>query len=89
MISGGRLGDRYGRRRMFTVGLALFTAASALCGLAPSMAFLVAARVLQGAAGAMMTPQVLAILGTVYAGRRRGPSRPTAWQWGSPRCSAS
>jgi MFS family permease len=71
MISGGRLGDLYGRRRMFTVGLALFTLTSALCGLAPSMAFLVTARVLQGAAGAMMTPQVLAILGTVYAGHRR------------------
>ena len=72
MISGGRLGDLYGRRRLFTAGLALFTLTSAGCGLAPSAAFLVAARVLQGAAGALMTPQVLAIIGTVYAGARRG-----------------
>ena len=71
MISGGRLGDLHGRRRMFTMGLALFTLTSALCGLAPTTAFLVTARVLQGTAGAMMTPQVLAILGTVYAGHRR------------------
>jgi EmrB/QacA subfamily drug resistance transporter len=72
MISGGRLGDLYGRRRLFTIGLAAFTLASAACGFAPSASFLVVVRVLQGAAGALMTPQVLAILGTVYAGARRG-----------------
>jgi len=71
MISGGRLGDLYGRRRMFTLGLALFTLTSAACGLAPNAGFLVVARVLQGAAGALMTPQVLAILGSVYGGARR------------------
>jgi EmrB/QacA subfamily drug resistance transporter len=71
MISGGRLGDLYGRRRMFTLGLALFTLTSAGCGLAPSAGLLVTARVLQGVAGALMTPQVLAILGTVYTGERR------------------
>jgi MFS family permease len=71
MITGGRLGDLYGRRRMFAIGLALFTVTSAACGLAPNATFLVVARVLQGAAGAMMTPQVLAILGTVYSGERR------------------
>ncbi len=71
MISGGRLGDLYGRRRMFTIGLALFTLTSLACGLAPNAAFLVLARVLQGAAGALLTPQVLAILGTVYTGRWR------------------
>jgi MFS family permease len=72
MIRGGRLGDLYGRRRLFIIGLVLFTLTSAACGLAPSAGFLVTARVLQGAAGAMMTPQVLAILSTVYAGTRRG-----------------
>jgi EmrB/QacA subfamily drug resistance transporter len=72
MITGGRLGDLYGRRRMFTVGLALFTLTSAACGLAPTAALLVGARLLQGAAGALLTPQVLAILGTVYDGARRG-----------------
>ncbi|HEY1642655.1 MAG TPA: MFS transporter [Streptosporangiaceae bacterium] len=72
MISGGRLGDLYGRRRMFSIGLALFTLTSAACGLAPSAGFLVVARILQGAAGALLTPQVLAILGTTYDGARRG-----------------
>lgn len=71
MISGGRLGDLYGRRRMFTIGLVLFTLTSIACGLAPSAGALVAARVVQGGAGALMTPQVLAILGTVYIGSQR------------------
>jgi EmrB/QacA subfamily drug resistance transporter len=71
MITGGRLGDLYGRRRMFMAGLALFTLTSAACGLAPSAGLLIGARVLQGAAGALMTPQVLAIIGVVYAGPRR------------------
>ncbi|SHN45172.1 MFS transporter [Cryptosporangium aurantiacum] len=71
MITGGRLGDLYGRRRMFAIGLALFALASAACGLAPTTETLVIARALQGAAGAMLTPQVLAILGTVYEGPRR------------------
>ena len=71
MITGGRLGDLYGRRRMFTIGLALFTVTSAACGLAPNSELLVAARVAQGAAGALMTPQVLAILGTIYTGVHR------------------
>jgi EmrB/QacA subfamily drug resistance transporter len=72
MITGGRLGDMYGRRRMFSLGLVLFTLTSLGCGLAPTAGVLVVARVLQGAAGALLTPQVLAILGTVYAGARRG-----------------
>jgi EmrB/QacA subfamily drug resistance transporter len=71
MISGGRLGDLYGRRRLFMLGLALFTLTSLACGLAPSAGLLVVARILQGAAGALLTPQVLAILGTVYTGQRR------------------
>ncbi|MCW2523728.1 MAG: major facilitator superfamily 1 [Frankiales bacterium] len=71
MISGGRLGDLYGRRRMFIIGLALFTLTSAACGLAPNAGLLVTARVAQGAAGALMTPQVLAILGTMYTGAHR------------------
>lgn len=71
MITGGRLGDIYGRRRMFALGLVLFTVTSAACGLAPSASVLVVARMLQGAAGALLTPQVLAILGTAYVGPRR------------------
>ena len=68
VITAGRLGDLYGRRRMFSVGLALFTLASACCGLAPTAGTLVGARVVQGLAAALLTPQVLAILGTVFAG---------------------
>jgi EmrB/QacA subfamily drug resistance transporter len=71
MISGGRMGDLYGRRRMFAAGLLLFIVTSLACGLAPNAAALVLARVLQGASGALLTPQVLAILGTVYTGAHR------------------
>jgi EmrB/QacA subfamily drug resistance transporter len=71
MIPGGRLGDRYGRRRMFGIGLAAFTLTSALCGLAPTAGVLVVARLLQGAAGALITPQVLALVGAVYTGAAR------------------
>lgn len=71
MISGGRLGDVYGRRRVFGAGLVLFTLTSAACGLAPNADVLVVSRLLQGFSAALMTPQVLAILGTVYAGARR------------------
>lgn len=71
MITGGRLGDLFGRRRMFAIGLALFALTSAACGFAPTIGVLVAARFLQGAAGALLTPQVLAIIGTVYSGDRR------------------
>jgi len=71
LIPGGRLGDLYGRRRMFLVGLALFTAASLACGVAQSSGFLVVARVLQGLAAALVTPQVLALLGSVFTGPDR------------------
>jgi EmrB/QacA subfamily drug resistance transporter len=69
VITAGRLGDLYGRRRMFSLGLGLFTLASAACGLAPTSGSLIAARVFQGAAAALLTPQVLAILGTAFAGK--------------------
>lgn len=71
MILGGRLGDLCGRRRMFAIGLTLFTVASAACGLAPSAGALIASRVVQGASAALLTPQVLAILSTVYTGVHR------------------
>ncbi|WP_067825244.1 MFS transporter [Actinomadura kijaniata] len=71
LVVAGRLGDRYGRRRVFGIGLALFTAASAACGLAPTGAALVAARTAQGVAAALLAPQVLALLGTLYPGAER------------------
>ncbi len=62
LLLGGSLGDRFGRRRLFSIGIAWFAAASALCGLAPNAGLLVAARVLQGVGGALLTPGSLAIL---------------------------
>jgi EmrB/QacA subfamily drug resistance transporter len=62
ILLGGSLGDRFGRRRVFVTGVAWFALASLLCGLAPSAGALVAARVLQGVGGALLTPGSLAIL---------------------------
>ncbi|MEW9553118.1 MFS transporter [Nonomuraea sp. NPDC050783] len=66
MITGGRLGDRYGYRRVFVWGVAAFTVASVLCGIAASPGQLVAACLLQGLAGAVMVPQVLATISAAY-----------------------
>lgn len=71
LITAGRLGDLYGRRRMYMLGLGLFTVASAACGLAPSAGFLVFARVVQGAAAALLMPQILGIINTIYTGAQR------------------
>ena len=68
----GRLGDIFGRTRMFLIGVASFTIASALCGLAPNIEFLILARVIQGLAGAAMTPQVLAIATVTFPPHERG-----------------
>ncbi|MPZ29070.1 MAG: MFS transporter [Micromonosporaceae bacterium] len=71
LITGGRLGDILGRRRMFLAGVAGFTLASAACALAPGVGTLIAARVLQGAAAAMMVPQVLAMVQVSFPARER------------------
>ena len=68
----GRLGDMIGRKRMFLIGIGLFTLFSGLCGLAPSMGTLIGARVLQGLAGAIMMPQVLAVTQVMFPPRERG-----------------
>ncbi len=62
LLLGGSLGDRAGRKRVFIVGVVWFTAASVLCGIAPNAVTLIAARVVQGAGGALLTPASLAIL---------------------------
>jgi len=71
MILGGRLGDLFGRRRLFMAGLALFTASSALCGAAPGIEVLLAGRVLQGIGAALFAPQVLSIIGVTFDGDER------------------
>ena len=71
LITAGRLGDCFGRRRMFSIGLALFTLASAACGAAGSPTELVIARLVQGVAGALLTPNVLSIIGVLYNGPDR------------------
>ncbi len=71
LITGGRLGDLFGRRKVFSIGLTLFTIASLACGIAPNMGELIAARAVQGAAAALVIPQVLGILTTAYAGKAR------------------
>lgn len=71
LITGGRLGDLFGRRRMFLLGIGLFALASLLCGVAGSAGFLVFGRVFQGVAAALLAPQVLALLGTLYTGPAR------------------
>lgn len=71
LVTGGRLGDQFGRRRVFSAGLAIFVATSAACALAPDPAVLVAARVVQGVGAALMAPNILSILGVVYTGPAR------------------
>jgi EmrB/QacA subfamily drug resistance transporter len=71
LITAGRLGDRYGRRRVFAIGLALFTVSSAACGAAGSPEVLVCGRLVQGLAGALLMPNVLSILGVAYTGEDR------------------
>jgi len=77
MVTGGRLGDLLGYRRMFMIGVASFAAASLLCGLAQSPAELVAARLLQGLTGAAMVPQVLALITAIFPVSER--SRALSW----------
>ncbi|HEX6722700.1 MAG TPA: MFS transporter [Burkholderiaceae bacterium] len=71
LIAGGKLGDLFGRRRMFLAGMALFGATSVACGLATSGLMLVLMRFAQGASGALLHPQVLALLGLSFPGAKR------------------
>ena len=71
LVTGGRLGDTYGRKRMFLWGMLGFTAASAVCGAAPSAVTLIVARVVQGMCSGLMFPQVLGIIQVVFSKAQR------------------
>jgi len=71
LVTGGRLGDMFGRKRIYLIGMAAFTLASILCGLAPNAPMLVAARVLQGATASLVLPQVLASIRVGFDGPER------------------
>jgi EmrB/QacA subfamily drug resistance transporter len=72
IITAAAVGDRFGRRPIFTIGLAVFTAASAVCALAPDASALIAARTVQGVGGAIVLPLSLTILTTAFPAERRG-----------------
>jgi EmrB/QacA subfamily drug resistance transporter len=72
LLTGAALGDRFGRKRMFMIGLAIFTGASALAALAPSTEWLIAARAFQGLGGAIVTPLTLTLLSAAVSPHRRG-----------------
>jgi EmrB/QacA subfamily drug resistance transporter len=72
ILLGGALGDLYGRRRIFGIGVALFAAASIACALAGSIGMLIAARCVQGIGGALLTPGSLALISAAYSGQGRG-----------------
>src|SRR4051812_44864350 len=72
LMSAAALGDRFGRRRWFVAGIALFTAASAACALAPGVGWLIVARAVQGAGAALVMPLALALLSAAFPPERRG-----------------
>jgi EmrB/QacA subfamily drug resistance transporter len=72
LITGGKLGDLFGRRRIFVVGIAIFTLSSLACGLAPSSGFLIGARAVQGVGAALMNPASLSIITATFPPRERG-----------------
>ncbi|MES1246855.1 MAG: MFS transporter [Actinomycetota bacterium] len=72
LITGGKLGDFYGRRRMFVLGLVIFTGSSLACGLAPNAGFLIGARAVQGAGSALMNPATLSIITATFEPKERG-----------------
>jgi EmrB/QacA subfamily drug resistance transporter len=81
LLVGGSLGDQFGRRRMFVIGLISFGACSALCAVAPSSELLIGARTLQGIAGALLVPGSLAIVAATFDGEARGRAVGTWTAW--------
>jgi EmrB/QacA subfamily drug resistance transporter len=72
LLTGGKLGDLYGRRRIFTIGLIVFTLSSLVCGLSSSATELISARAVQGVGSALMMPATLSIITATFAARERG-----------------
>jgi EmrB/QacA subfamily drug resistance transporter len=83
ILLGGSLGDIFGERRIFALGVGGFGVASLLCALAPSIGLLVAFRALQGVAGALLTPSSLAVIIATFPERERGPAIGTWTAWGT------
>jgi EmrB/QacA subfamily drug resistance transporter len=81
LLVGGSLGDQFGRRRIFVIGLIAFGATSALCAIAPTDEFLIGARALQGVAGALLVPGSLAIVAATFDGAARGRAVGTWTAW--------
>src|ERR1700742_3680976 len=81
LLGGGSLGDQFGRRRLFVIGLIAFGVTSILCALAPSEEFLIGARALQGIAGALLVPGSLAIVAATFSGEERGKAVGTWTAW--------
>ena len=81
LLVGGALGDQFGRRRIFTIGLIGFGATSILCAVAPSSVFLIGARALQGLTGALLVPGSLAIIAATFEGADRGKAVGTWTAW--------
>jgi EmrB/QacA subfamily drug resistance transporter len=81
LLVGGSLGDQFGRRRLFVIGLIAFGATSILCALAPTEEFLIGARALQGIAGALLVPGSLAIVAATFSGEERGKAVGTWTAW--------
>ena len=81
LLVGGSLGDQFGRRRIYVIGLIGFGAMSALCAVAPSTGFLIGARALQGIAGALLVPGSLAIVAATFEGEARGMAVGTWTAW--------
>jgi len=79
LLTGGTLGDRFGRRRLFRTGITVFILGSIACALAPTLGLLIAGRALQGIGSAAMLPQSLAILATAFPGRRERNRAMAAW----------
>jgi EmrB/QacA subfamily drug resistance transporter len=81
LLVGGSLGDQFGRRRIFVIGLVAFAATSALCAIAPTEEILIGARALQGVAGALLVPGSLAIVAATFEGEARGRAVGTWTAW--------